>query len=207
MGKAGLLFLLLGMGASAVSQRAETPIAAQPISVVIRTDHEKYSLADTVKLDVLLQNTSDATVYVDRRIFCCGIGSGLELQVRDAQSKRVPLHVIEEIMPPPGRGDTSILVPLDSGFFYGKSLDLSVKDSFPKPGRYSIRVIYKSWLRKEFVAPQLRGLPALWTETPQIASEPVWIEIQESSTSTETVDPKTGNLHLQIPICASTKKQ
>jgi hypothetical protein len=76
MGKAGLLFLVLGMGAT-VSQGAETPSAAQPISVVIRTDHEKYSLADTVKLDVSLQNTSDATVYVDRRIFCCGIGRRL----------------------------------------------------------------------------------------------------------------------------------
>jgi hypothetical protein len=50
-----------------VSQRAQTSNTGQPISVLIRTDHEKYSTADTVKLDVSLQNTSDATVYVDRR--------------------------------------------------------------------------------------------------------------------------------------------
>src|ERR1051326_2253697 len=100
MGRVGLLFLVLGMGASAVSQQTETSSAARPVAVVIRTDHEKYSLADTVQLDVSLRSTSDATIYVDRRVFCCGIGSGLELQVRDAQSNRVPVHVIEEIMPP-----------------------------------------------------------------------------------------------------------
>jgi hypothetical protein len=137
MVKPGLLFLMLGIGAFAVSQWAETSSAARPVAVVIRTDHEKYSLADTVKLDVSLQNTSDATVYVDRRIFCCGIGSGLELQVRDAQGKRVPLHTIEEIMPPPKEGDTSILVPLDSGFFYGTWLDLPVKNAFPIGGAWT----------------------------------------------------------------------
>jgi len=57
------------MAPSQVPQRAESSSAAQPISVFIRTDHEKYSTSDTVKLDVSLQNTSDATVYVDRRMF------------------------------------------------------------------------------------------------------------------------------------------
>jgi hypothetical protein len=163
-----------------VTQRAETSSADQPISVVIRTDHEKYSMADTMKLDVSLQNTGDATIYVDRRIFCCGIGSGRELQVRDEQGKRVSLRVpTEEIMPPPKEEDTSILIRLDQGFFYGTGLDIPVKDHFPKAGKYSIRVIYKSWLRKEFVAPQLRDLPALWADKPQIASEPVWIEVTQ----------------------------
>jgi hypothetical protein len=47
MGRAGLLFLVLGMGASAVSQQTETSSTARPVAVVIRTDHEKYSLADS----------------------------------------------------------------------------------------------------------------------------------------------------------------
>jgi hypothetical protein len=74
---------------------------------------------------------------------------------------------------------SSVLIRLDQGFFYGTGLDLPVKDHFSKAGRYSIRVIYKSWLRKEFVAPQLRDLPALWADTPQIASEPVWIDVTQ----------------------------
>jgi hypothetical protein len=79
-----------------VSQRAQTSNAGQPISVLIRTDHEKYSTADTVKLDVSLQNTSDATVYVDRRMFWGGYAGGCRLkttttsnasQRRDSQSQ------------------------------------------------------------------------------------------------------------------------
>ncbi len=176
-----ILFFQTGvkMTPSQVSQRAEASRTGQPISVVIRTDREKYSLAETVKLDVSLQNTGDSTIYVDRRIFCCGIGSGLELQVSDVKGNRVSLHVREELMPPPKEGDTSILVPLDQWFFYGTWLDLPVKETFQKPGRYSIRVIYKSWLRREFVAPQLRDLPAVWADTPEIASEPVWIEVAQ----------------------------
>ena len=50
------------MAPSQVSQRAGTSSAGQPIGVLIRTDREKYSTGDTVKLDVSLQNTSDATV-------------------------------------------------------------------------------------------------------------------------------------------------
>jgi len=45
--------------------------------------------------------------------------------------------------------------------------------------RYSIRVIYKSWLCEEFVASQLRDLPALWADTPEIVSELVWIDVTQ----------------------------
>jgi hypothetical protein len=173
------------MAPSQVSQQA-TPSAHQPINVLIRTDREKYSTGDTVKLDVSLQNTSDATVYVDRRMFWGGFAGGLKLEISDDQGKPVPSHVLHDaMMPPPKEGDTSILVRLDSGFFYGTWLDLPVKESFPRPGRYSLRVIYKSWLRKEFVAPQLRDLPALWAESPEIASQPVWVEIQQNSATSK----------------------
>jgi len=73
----------------------------------------------------------------------------------------------------------SVLIRLDKKVFLWNWVDLPVKDSFPRPGRYLIRVIYKSWLRKEFVAPQLRELLALWADTPQIASEPVWIDVSQ----------------------------
>lgn len=179
------IFLLqagVKMAPSQVSHRAETSSAGQPISVLIQTDREKYSTGDTVKLDVSLQNTGDATVYVDRRMFWGGLAGGLKLEISDEQGKPVPSHVLQDaIMPPPKEGDTTILVRLDSGFFYGTWLDLPAKDSFPKPGRYSIRVVYKSWLRREFVAPQLRDLPALWADSPEIASQRVWVEIQQNS--------------------------
>lgn len=104
----------------------------------------------------------------------------MKLEISDEQGKPVPAHVLSDaIMPPPKERDTSILIRLDEGFFYGTWVNLSVRDFFHKHGRYSIRVIYKSWLRKEFVAPPLRDLPAIWSDTPQIVSEPVWIDISQ----------------------------
>lgn len=163
---------------SQVSQEPKTSSAAQSVRVVIWTDHAKYSLRDSVKLSASLQNAGDAPIYVDRRMFWTGFGGGLELEIRDEQGKHLPARLLSDaIMPPPKEDDTSILIRLDEGFFYGTSVNLRAKDFFPKPGRYSIRVIYKSWLRKEFVAPQLRDLPAVWEDTPQIASAPVWIKV------------------------------
>jgi hypothetical protein len=75
----------------------------------------------------------------------------------------------------------SVIAWLPASFMVLTGLDLPVKESFPKPGRYSLRVIYKSWLRKEFIAPQLRDLPTVWADTPGIVSEPLRIEIQENS--------------------------
>lgn len=152
----------------------------QALSVVIWTNQLKYSRQDAVKLNASLQNSGDAPVYIDRRMFWTGFGGGLKLEIKDEQGKPLPARVLADaIMPPPKEGDTSILIRLDEGFFYGTSLNLLVKDFFDKPGKYSIRVIYKSWLRKEFVAPQLRDLPAIWADAPEITSAPVWIEVTE----------------------------
>ena len=155
-------------------------VSLRAVKVTVCTDREKYSLHDDVRLNVMLENASAKTVYVDRRIFCCGVGAGLGLEVHDADGKDVPLpHLREELMPPAQKGDRSILVPLDSGFFYGRSFYLVSKDFFPMPGRYSVRFIYQSRLSKKLVAPQLRDLPALWDDSPAIRSEPVQLEVTQ----------------------------
>jgi hypothetical protein len=171
------------MAPSQVSQQMQTSSAAQPVSLVVWTDQGRYSLGNSVKVNAALQNNSDKPVYVDRRMFWTGFGGGLKLEIRDEQGKSLPVRALSDaIMPPPKEGDTSILIPLDEGFLYGTSVNLLAKDFFPRPGRYSIRVVYKSWLRKEFVASQLRDLPALWSDTPEIGSPPVWIDIQQDPT-------------------------
>ena len=170
------------MARSEVSQRAEASSVAGPIKVVVWTDRGKYSLHESVKLSVSLQNTGDTPIYVDRRMFWTGYGGGLKLEISNEEGKPLPARALSDgIMPPPKDGDTSILLRLDEGFFYGTSVNLLVKDFFPAPDRYSIRVIYKSWLRKEFVTPQLRDLPALWADAPEIASEPVWIHVVQQA--------------------------
>src|SRR5437870_9055334 len=113
-------------------------------------------------------------------MFWGGYGGGLKLEISDEHGKPVPARILSDaIMPPPKEGDPSILIRLDEGFFYGTWVSFSVKDFLPKPGKYSIRVIYKSWLRKELVAAQFRGLPAIWADTPQIASAPVSIDVAQ----------------------------
>jgi hypothetical protein len=92
------------MAPSQVPQQAESSSVAQPISVLIRTDREKYSTGDTVKLDVSLQNTSDATVYVDRRMFWGGFAGSRKLEISDEQGKPVPSHVLHDAMMPPPKG-------------------------------------------------------------------------------------------------------
>jgi hypothetical protein len=168
------------MDPSQVSQRAETSSKAPPIRLLIWTDRVKYSLRDGVMVNAALQNTGGETVYVDRRMFFTGYGGGLELEMEDANGKPITARPFSHaILPQPRPDDLSILIPLDDGFLYGTSVGLLVKDFFPKPGRYSISVNYKSMIGKEFVAPQLRNLPALWDDSPEIDSDTVWIEVTQ----------------------------
>ncbi len=163
-----------------VSQQDATPNPARAIKVTVCTDHESYSLSDTVRLNALLENTGALRVYVDRRMFWTGLSGGLKLEISDEKGNFLPAELSSDaMMPPPVQGDTSILIPLESGFLYGTSVNLSVKGFFPKPGRYSLRVIYHSMLSKELVAPELRQLPALWFGTPSIPSKQVWIEVTQ----------------------------
>ena len=174
-GSAALL-LLGGEMTSRQISGPETSIESQAVSVVIRTDRGKYKQGDSVRLSVSLQNTGHSSVYVDRRMFWSGYGGGLQLVIEDDKGKPLPSRIFGDIlMPPPEEGDASILVRLEKGFFYGRWFELG--EEFPKPGRYSIHAIYKSWLHREHVAPHLRDLPGIWADTPAISSAPVWIEV------------------------------
>lgn len=174
-----LLFQVGGETApSRVSQQAETTSGAPQVSLVIWTDRAQYSLRDGIQVNGALQNDGNAPAYVDRRIHWTPAPGNLELEIRDERGKILPAPFLSDVlMPPPKEGDTSIFIRIEPGFLYGSYVRLKVKDFFPKPGRYSLRASYKSWLFKDTVAPQLRDLPALWKDSPEIISEPVWIQV------------------------------
>jgi hypothetical protein len=175
-----LVSLSWGTTFSQTAMREDTSTMSHSVSVIVRTDRERYSPADAVKINASLQNNGGGPIYIDRRMFWTGLGGGLKLDIMDEHGKHLPAHFFSDaIMPPPMEGDASILIRLDQGFFYGNSVNLLVKEFFPAPGRYSIRVTYKSWLRRESVAPQLRSLPAIWEDAPQISSEPIWINVTQ----------------------------
>jgi hypothetical protein len=86
------------MAPSQVSQRAETSTAGQPIGVLLRIEREKYSTGDTVRRDVSLQNSRDATVYKTERLFVGGriMGSrrkktGRTLPIASPELESLPL--------------------------------------------------------------------------------------------------------------------
>jgi hypothetical protein len=167
------------MKSSQVSQQTETSSAAQRIKVTTWTDRGKYSLGDSVRINVSLENTGSEEVYIDRRMFWTGLSGGLKLEIDDENGNALDAQVLSDAMlPAPNPEDKSILIRLDEGFFYGTFVNLRVKSFFPKPGKYFINVTYHSMLAKEFVAPQLRGLPALWWGT-SIASDPVRIDVTQ----------------------------
>lgn len=173
----GILLPTISVNVSG-SRAAQSSNVAQSVKLLVWTDRSDYSSGEGLQVSAALQNDGGKRVYVDRRMFWTGLGGGLGLEITDEQGNRLSARPLSDaIMPPPKEGDTSILIPLDSGFLYGTSLRLQVKDFFPKPGSYTIRVGYKSWLPKELVPSQLRNLPALWADTPVIVSEPVRIHI------------------------------
>jgi len=163
---------------SQVSRVSHEAAPNRRLRMVVFTDHQKYSLGDSLTIHALLENTSNDAVYIDRRMFWTGLSGGLKLIISDDNGHFLPAQPFSDaMMPAPRSDDTSILIPLNRGFLYGTSLRLPVKGFFPKPGRYAIRVVYQSMISKELVAPQLRNLPALWSNTPSIPSDPVWISV------------------------------
>jgi len=165
-----------------VSPQALASSKALPVNLVIWTDRAKYSFHDAIKVNGALQNIGHGPWYIDRRIAWSGGVGGLQLEIRNEQGKMLPASYLSDVlMPPPPEGDKFFFILLEPGFLYGSYMHLKVKDFFPKPGRYSLRVAYKSWLIKETVAPQFRDLPALWIDSPEIISEPVWIEVTSTA--------------------------
>lgn len=160
-----------------------TSSGVDKVSLVIMTDRPSYSLKDYIKITAALKNNGDQAAYVDRRIDWTAAAGGLELEIRNEEGKILPSRFLSDaLMPPPNEDDTSILTRLEPASLQGDYvLSIEVKDFFPRPGRYSLRVIYKSWLIRETVAPQLRSLPAVWADAPEIQSDPVWIRINATA--------------------------
>jgi len=160
-----------------------TSSGVDKVSLVIMTDRPTYSLKDVIKITAVLRNDGDQPIYVDRRIDWTAAAGGIELEIRNEQGKIFPARFLSDaLMPAPNEDDTSILTRLEPASLQGNYvLSLKVKGFFPKPGRYSLRAIYKSWLIRETVAPQLRSLPAVWADAPEIQSDPVWIRINATA--------------------------
>ena len=100
--------------------------------MVVRTDHEKYLSGDSLTITALLENTGDKQVYVDRRMFWTGLSGGLKLVISDERGHFLPAQPFSDaMMPAPRPEDTSILIPLDSGFYIVRHYAFWLRASFP----------------------------------------------------------------------------
>lgn len=175
---AAVCLLGVTMASPAELSGAESVTASSVISVHAQASGGRFTSGDVVRLSVSLQNDSERTVYVDRRLVWGGHAGGLRIEIRDRHGKVVPSRMLADaMMPPPQPEDITLLVRLERGCFYGTHLELPVKETFPEPGRYSIIVGYKSWLRREHVGAQLRDVAAVWADAPEVVSNTVMIEV------------------------------
>lgn len=159
--------------------RKKEPMSAHVAKIRILTNKSRYSLRESVELDVAIRNEGDSPIYLDRRMFW-GYGGGLHLDIRDQQGTSIGPSVRDDaIMPPPSQDDPLPLVRIDEWHFFGTTRLLPIQEYFFKPGKYVLRVKYTSWLDRDDLIPRLRDLPGPRKGDPSIVSEPVWIEISK----------------------------
>src|SRR5215470_6269070 len=89
------------MKSSQVSQQAKTSSVAKRIKVTTWTDRGKYSLGDSVRINVSLENTGSEPVYIDRRMFWTGLSGGLKLEIDDENGNGLPAQLLSDAMLPP----------------------------------------------------------------------------------------------------------
>jgi hypothetical protein len=159
---------------SIASEKTKNDSAESLLKVLIRTDREKYSVKDVVKLCIWFE--ADGWIFIDGRMLLGGPVYGLTLEVNDEWGKPVRFGTFADARLPPPPPRDGVLVALDEDSFYGTRIKLNVKQIFQKPGKYSIRVIYKGWVERGKDPPPLEDLLPIW-EAPSVPSEPVWIKI------------------------------
>jgi len=114
------------------------------VLVVACTDQKSaYSAAETVNLSVTIENRSGSTFYLFRPLEWDW--TGLWFHLLDISGKPVPLRQpVIAPLPPPPIADKSQLVGLEPGYFYGRQIQLALKDYDLRRGTYFIAFKYQS---------------------------------------------------------------
>jgi hypothetical protein len=149
----------------------------QQITLFLTTDRTKYSLSQSMVLNVGIRNDGHNPVYVYGDI-AWGYGGGLVLKIKDQSGNDVVPELHDDTMlPPPRLDDPRIFVRLIEDNFFGTRRVLPLKDVIRHPGKYTLRVEYKSPLSCAIVDPTLQKLPALWHENASVFSNTVSFEV------------------------------
>jgi hypothetical protein len=178
----GATVLYTSNGSVSAAARSRTDqgerTVTRDVRVVLTADRDKFSLEDSVTINVAIQNDGPDPVYIYRKL-AWGYGGGLVLHIQDEQGAAVkPATMDDTLIPPPPPGVPAIFVRLDEGQFFGTRRLLRLKDMLPRAGKYTWQVDYQSPLSRKFVDVKLRGLAALWHEDPSVHSNSMVFEVE-----------------------------
>jgi len=160
------------------SERVKGSSASKGICLFFSIDQTRYTLSQSLLIDVGIRNDGPDPVYIYGDI-SWGYMAGLVLNLRDGSGKEIePVITDDTVLPPPPRNDDpTMFVKLGPNDFFGTHRKLPVADLVKGPGKYSLQVQYRSPLFSSYVDPKLRQLPALWHEAPSIFSNIISFEV------------------------------
>jgi hypothetical protein len=95
--------------ALAPSQQALRATAVHGLRVVLRVDEKKYSVKESVEMEVFLRNDNGPTIYIDKRLFWGGLGSSLSIVVTDRDGNPVKGRMFADVPIPPPSLETRLL--------------------------------------------------------------------------------------------------
>jgi hypothetical protein len=123
------------------------------LDVSITTDRKKYRLREKLEITVKLNNpdyVKEVSVYGQ---LGWGYYSSLNYTIRDKTGKPVqPTVLLDDMVPPPKRDDSSLFVKLNPDHFLGTHYaERLARLGLKRPGRYSLVVQYHSPISKSAV--------------------------------------------------------
>ncbi|HYG99311.1 MAG TPA: hypothetical protein VD837_09285, partial [Terriglobales bacterium] len=135
------IFIIL-MLATAMSINAQQ--RQGPLTVEVAADHQAYVLGDPMRLAVRLRNVGSESVWIYKELLW-GLRGGLVLEITDASGRKVePEQLDDDGVVPTTLTNASSFLELPPDYEWGVVRHDKTRNLFRKPGRYSIRVKYRS---------------------------------------------------------------
>jgi hypothetical protein len=163
-----LLMLLLVTAMSFTAQKREASL-----TVGVATDHQAYALGDRIRIVARLRNVGSEPLWIYKELLW-GLRGGLVLEVSDASGRKVePEELDEDSVVPTTLTDASSFLEVPPGYEWGVVREDKIANLFKKPGRYSLRVRYRSPVQKDY----FKSKHSWATENGTIESTPINVEV------------------------------
>lgn len=168
-------------GSGSCLARGERELAAYRQSALfVIIDKEKYTLRESMVLDVGIRNDGDSSIFLYKNV-AWGYGGGFVLHIKNQAGMEVaPIMRDDTMLPPPASfNDSNIFVEVAPDNFFGARRVLRLSNIIKNPGRYTVQVEYNNPLSCSIMSIELRRLPVLWHEDKSLVSNKVSFEVTQ----------------------------